>query len=298
MVLSEIFFFSVLVLIDNINKAVSCENTETLITLLKNPVLKLPIALHKEEYPLCMRTLKKSSHQKESKNLWYEDILHAINEVHSESLKVKQLTDAIVQLNIAIFKNNINDFWNTLCNPVLSVSENIEEECLEAYFQMFAKALKKRSHYICPWIVCHTDAGNTVYIDIESYNYSWTTPKDFSPYPRYLTKKDVCAIIEKTNKHEFNSQKQRLSERTIIRFQAHCRGFLVRQATRRERLYRHNEGSVVKIQAWWRRILIQKKYGTLIKMKTIEAQLKQERKRNPWVWYKVQVRKYINWPKR
>ncbi|CAK1602079.1 unnamed protein product [Parnassius mnemosyne] len=281
------------VLIDSINKAVVEEDTEKLTMLLKNPSLKLPLTLHKEEFHLCMRTLKKTSHQKESQNLWYEDIVHAINEVHAESHKVKQLTDALVQLNIAIFKNNINDFWNTLSCPILSVSDIIEEECLEAYFQMFTKAFKKRSHYICPWIVCHTDAGNTVYIDIESYNYSWTTPKDFVPYPRYLTKKDVCMIIEKTNKHQYNTNKQRLSERIIVKFQAYCRGFLVRQAIKRERFYRENETMIVKIQAWWRKILIQKKYATLIKMKTIESKLKQEKKRNPWAWYKVQEQKII-----
>ncbi|CAH2050458.1 unnamed protein product, partial [Iphiclides podalirius] len=113
------------VLIDSINKAVTGEDTVTLIALLKNPILKLPVSLHKEEFPLCMRVLKKSSHQKESQNLWYEDIVQAINE------------------------------------------------------------------------------------------------------------------------------------------------------------------------AWWRRVLVQKKYATLIKMKTIESQLKQERKRNPWAWYKVQEQKII-----
>ncbi|XP_068626808.1 ras GTPase-activating-like protein IQGAP1 [Battus philenor] len=281
------------VLIDSVNKAVALEDTEKLITILKNPILKLPVTLHKEEFHLYMRTLKKIYHLKESQNLWYEDILNAVNEVHNESLKVKELTDALVQLNIAIYKNNINDFWNILSCPVLCVSEIIEEECSEAYFQMFTKALKKRSHYICPWIVCHTEAGNTVYIDIESYNYSWTTPKDFVPYHRYLTKKDVNVIIEKINKHQNTSLKKKLTEKSIIRFQAHCRGFLIRKEIRRIKFYKDNEGFIVKIQAWWRRILIQKKYGTLIKMKTIEAKLKQEKKRNPWAWYKVQEQKII-----
>ncbi|KPJ07614.1 Ras GTPase-activating-like protein IQGAP1 [Papilio machaon] len=281
------------VLIDSINKTVSTEDTTTLITLLKNPVLKLPVTLHKEEYHLCMRTLKKIFHQKESQNLWYDDILNAVNEVHVESMKAKELTEALVQLNMAVIKNNVNEFWNILTSPILSVSEIIEEECIEVYFHKFTKALWKRRHYICPWIVCHTEAGNTVYIDIESYNYSWITPKDFVPHHRYLTKKDVTVIVEKTNKQEFNSQTEGLSEKKLTKFQAHCRGYLVRQATIREKLYRENEDLIIKIQAWWRKILAEKKYGTLIKMKTIEAKLRQEKKRNPWAWYKVQEHKII-----
>ncbi|XP_045537215.1 ras GTPase-activating-like protein IQGAP1 [Papilio machaon] len=281
------------VLIDSINKTVSTEDTTTLITLLKNPVLKLPVTLHKEEYHLCMRTLKKIFHQKESQNLWYDDILNAVNEVHAESIKAKELTEALVQLNMAVIKNNVNEFWNILTSPILSVSEIIEEECIEVYFHKFTKALWKRRHYICPWIVCHTEAGNTVYIDIESYNYSWITPKDFVPHHRYLTKKDVTVIVEKTNKQEFNSQTEGLSEKKLTKFQAHCRGYLVRQATIREKLYRENEDLIIKIQAWWRKILAEKKYGTLIKMKTIEAKLRQEKKRNPWAWYKVQEHKII-----
>ncbi|XP_045500512.1 ras GTPase-activating-like protein IQGAP1 [Colias croceus] len=279
--------------VDCINKAVAEENVNTLIALLKSPCLKIPLTLHKEEYHLYMRTLKKRLLNKESQNLWLDDILQAINDVNIESLKVKELTDAIVELNLAVIKNDLNTFWKMLMCPLLSDSSSVDNSCKEVYFQMFCKAIKKKGHYICPWIVCHTEAGNTVYIDVESYTYSWTTPKDFVPHARYLTKKDIKAIIEKTNKHHINSYKQMHFEKTLIKFQAHCKGFLMRQKVERYNYFKDNIESIIRIQSWWRQILIQRKYGTLIKMKAIEAKLKQERKLNPLAWYKVQEQKIV-----
>lgn len=276
--------------INGINKAVSEENADNLMTLLKSSSLKIPSPLHTEEKQLYLRLLKKKVAHKESQNLWYEDIIDAVNEVNAESVRVKDLTDALVQLNLAIMKNNVDEFWNALSCPLLSGSGIIENTCKEVYFQMFSKALKKRGQHICPWIVSHTDAGNTVYIDVESYTYSWATPKDFVPYARYLTRKDVNALIEKTNKHHINKYKQMVVESCIVKLQAYCRGYLLRdRLIRRLRYFKSNEEYVIKIQAWWRRVVVQKKYSTLIKMKAIESKLKRERKQNPWAWFKVQV---------
>ncbi|XP_050681178.1 ras GTPase-activating-like protein IQGAP1 [Leptidea sinapis] len=276
-------------LVDSINNAVSAENVDSLIDLLKNPCLKLSSALHKEEYHLYMRTLKKRLLRKEGQNLWLDDIVQVVEEVNFESSKVKQLTDAIVQLNLAILQNDCNTFWSMLTSPMFSECALVEGSCKDMYFHMFNKALKKKGYYICPWIVCHTDAGNTVYIDIESYTYSWTTPKDFVPYARYLTKKDIKAIVDKTNKHHINAYKQKQIDKTIAKLQARCRGYMVRERVRRYQFFRDNLEYIIKIQSWWRSVLVRRKFGTLIKMKAIEAKLKQERKLNPLAWYKIQV---------
>lgn len=284
---------SVVAVVNNINKAVVEEDVETIMKLLKSSCLKISTPLHKEEHQLYLRLLKKKMQHKESQNLWLEDIVDATKEVNSESLKVKELTEALVHLNLAILKNSIDEFCSALSCPLLSGCGTIEESCTDVYFQMFSKALKKRGHHICPWIVCHTDAGNTVYIDVESYTYSWSTPKDFVPYARYLTRKDVNVLIEKTNKHHINKYKQMAIEKSIVKIQASCRGYLLRRRMiQRLRFFKDNEEYVIKIQAWWRRLLAVKKFGTIIKMKTIEAKLRRERKQNPWVWYKVQVCSY------
>lgn len=257
--------------------------------LLKSSCLKITSPLHKEETHLYLRMLKRMLINKESQNLWLDDIVNTINDVNSESVKVKELTDCLVQLNLSLVKNDTADFWSALCSRMLGAGL-IEESCKDIYLQMFSKALKKKGHHICPWIVCHTEAGNTVYIDIESFAYSWTTPKDFVPHARYLTRKDVISIIDKTNKHHINKYKHMIIEKTIAKLQAHCRGYLLRQSlAARLNLFQNNVKHVVRIQAWWRKVMIQRKYGTMIKMKTIEAKLKQQRKRNPMAWYKVQV---------
>lgn len=276
-------------IIDNINRAVFEEDTKNLMKLLKSSCLKISSPLHKEESHLYLRMLKKKLVNKDSQNLWLEDIVDTINDVNAESVKVKELTDCLVQLNLALVKNAAEDFWIALSSPLLGAGM-VDESCKDIYFQMFSKALKKKGHYICPWIVCHTEAGNTVYIDVESFAYSWTTPKDFVPHARYLTRKDVNSIIDKTNKHHVNKYKHMIIEKTITKLQAHCRGYLFRQALAdRFRLFESNVESIVQIQSWWRKIMVQRKYGTMIKMKVIEAKLKQQRKQNPMAWYKVQV---------
>ncbi|KAM3967909.1 ras GTPase-activating-like protein IQGAP1 [Aphomia sociella] len=280
--------------IDKINKVVFEEDSVKLMALLKSSCLKLPSPLHKDEQNLYLRMLKRKLVHRESQNLWLDDIIDTIQEVNLESLRVKELTDAIVRLNLAIIKNDVNEFWNALSCPLLSGSAMIESACIDVYFQIFSKALKKRGHHICPWIVCHTDAGNTVYIDVESYTYNWNTPKDFVPYARYLSRKDISVLIEKTNKHHVNKYKQVIIENSVVKIQAYCRGYLFRQRLKRRlKYFRDNIEYIIKIQAWWKQIMIQRKYGTLIKMKAIEAKLKQERKKNPLAWYKVQEQKII-----
>ncbi|KAI5640597.1 GTPase-activator protein for ras-like GTPase domain-containing protein [Phthorimaea operculella] len=280
--------------INAINKAVTDEDAEALMNNLKKSCLKISTPLHKEEKQLYLRLLKKKMLHKDPQNLWLEDIVETVNVVNIEAIKVKDLTEALVQLNLAALKNNVDEFWSALSCPLLSGSGIIDVNCKDVYFQMFTKALKKRGHHICPWIVCHTDAGNTVYIDVESYTYSWSTPKDFVPYPRYLTRKDVTTLIDKTNKHHINKYKQIAIEKSIVKLQAYCKGYLLRKRLiARLRYFKQNEMYVVKIQAWWRRILIQKQYGTLIKVKAIEARLKRERQQNPMAWYKIQEHKII-----
>lgn len=276
--------------IDGINKAVVEEKLDSLMTLLRSSCLKLSTPLHKEESHLYMRMLKKTLVVKESQNLWYDDIIETVDIVNDESVKVKELTDALVQLNLSLLNKKLDDFWKALSSPILMTTGVIEGSCKDVYFQMFSKALKKRGHYSCPWIVCHTDAGNTVYIDVETYSYSWMTPKDFVPHARYLTRKDVHAIIEKTNKHHINKYKQMILEKSIVKIQACCRGYLLRKRLiTRLKYFKQNEKYIVKIQAWWRKVVAEKKYGTLIKMKAIEARLRRERKQNPMAWYKIQV---------
>ncbi|KAJ8736290.1 hypothetical protein PYW08_006946 [Mythimna loreyi] len=280
--------------IEHVNKAVIEEDSDTLMILAKHPCLKLSAPLQKEESHLYLRMLKKALIHKESQNLWLEDIVGIASEVHSESQNAKELTESLVQLNLAVVKNNVEEFWIALMHPVLYTSSAIESTCKDIYFQMFSKALKKKGHHICPWIVCHTNAGNTVYIDVESYTYCWSTPKDFVPHARYLTRKDVNVIIEKTNKHHVNKYMQTVIEKSITKLQAYGRGYLFRKALRnRLEYFKDNEQYLVKIQAWWRRVIMVRKYGTFIKMKAIEAKLKRERKENPLAWYKVQEQKII-----
>lgn len=283
------FIFLVVKIINNINKAVIEENVDSLTLLLKSPCLKPLSVFHKEEAHLYMKTLKKVLQQKSSQNLWYEDIVNAINDVNTEAVKVKELMEAIVQLNLAVLKNDVIEFWRALSDPNLSKSAIMESSCRDIYFQMFSKALKKKGQNICPWIVCHTESGNAVYIDVESYTYSWATPKDFVPYPRYLTRKEINSIIEKTNKHHVNVFRQKLLEKSITKFQAYCRGYLLRQIYNRMKYFQENIHYVIAIQSWWRGIVVQRRYSTLLKMKYIEAKLKREKKQNPWAWYKIQV---------
>ncbi|XP_059051114.1 ras GTPase-activating-like protein IQGAP1 isoform X2 [Achroia grisella] len=280
--------------IDSINKAVFEEDSEKLMSLLKSSCIKYSSPLHKDEQNLYMRLLKKKLVHRESQNLWLDDIVDTINEVNTESIRVKELTDALVRLNLAVIKNDTVEFWNALSCPLLSGSVMLEHSCIDIYFQMFSKTLKKRGHHICPWVVCHTEAGNTVYIDVESYTYNWNTPKDFVPYARYLSRKDISILIEKTNKHHVNKYKQLIIENSILKIQAACRGYLFRlKLKQRLQYFRDNVKYIVKIQAWWKQVLIQRKYGTVIKIKTIEAKLKRERKQNPWAWYKIQEQKII-----
>ncbi|GBP92748.1 Ras GTPase-activating-like protein IQGAP2 [Eumeta japonica] len=133
-------------IIANINRAVITEDVTYLMTQLKNPALNINIPLHTEESPLYMRFLKRSLSNKEGQNLWYDDIVNVIFEIDEESHQVKDLTEFLVQLNLAILNNDISGFYNALKSNFLQ-AENIDESYGDVYFQMLMKALKKRESF-------------------------------------------------------------------------------------------------------------------------------------------------------
>lgn len=274
--------------VENINKCVCEEDSKTLMQYLKSSSLNLSAPPHDEEEHLYLRLLKKRLNNADNHSLWYDDIVNVLKEVDSESEQVKTLTDILVQINLTIVNKDITGF----CQSLSSIT-TIEKSYKDIYFQMFSKAFKKKSGNVCPWTVCHTDAGNTFYIDIESYSYSWSTPKDFVPYSRYISKKDVHNIIEKINKHHIYKFKEMEAENCIIKIQARCRGYLLRNTLRNKLNYfKQYIEDIIKIQSWWRKVRMMKKYGNIIKMKALETRLRVQRKENPWAWYKAQVRSF------
>lgn len=278
-------YFTVINVVNEINKVVCDEDITKLMSLLKSSALNLSSPLHIEESHLYMRLLKKQLNYKDGQNLWYDDVVKVIEVVDSESREVKTLTEALVHLNLALVNNDVDEFMATL-----SSINNIDGSYKDIYYQTFLKAYKKKGHNVCPWVVCHTEAGNTVYIDIESYTYSWSTPKDFVPYARYISKKDIHSIVEKIYKHHINKFKQMEFEKCLVKIQAHCKGYLFRRNLYEKfRYFENHVNSIVKIQSWWRKVRMVKKYGTVIKMKAIEATLRLQKKQNPLAWYKIQV---------
>lgn len=119
--------------------------------------------------------------------------------------------------------------------------------------------LQHRHRHHSPWIDHMTSHGHTVYLNMESFSYSWERPIDFHPQSHYLSLKDVRNALG-------------AGER-LVAFQARCRGFLVRQrlADRKEYWRRHVK-EIIHIQAWWRGVVQQKTYQEqLLKQKDEKA---------------------------
>ncbi|KAK3914566.1 Ras GTPase-activating-like protein IQGAP1 [Frankliniella fusca] len=252
-----------------INDAVQSNRPQEVLKALQQTSFKLSESIGENDAPLLLLLLRTSLYEKEKQGggeLWLCDVENAVHEVVAEVHEAQTACFALARLNVCLNAGvaDLRECMDCLVSAGLIEYDTQNAKAWHDALQELQKSKHRHKHHSA-WIDHLTSHGHTVYLNMESYSYSWDRPSDFHPHSHYLSHKDVRNALG-------------AGER-LVALQARCRGFLVRKGLAdRKEFWRKHTGEIIQIQSWWRGIVQQKHYqAQLLKLK--EEREKQARRR-------------------
>ncbi|XP_034240421.1 ras GTPase-activating-like protein IQGAP1 [Thrips palmi] len=234
-----------------VNDAVRSNKADKVLNALQHTSTKLSESIAASDAPLLLLLLRTCLYEKEKQGggeLWLCDVENAVHDVVAEVHEAQTACFALARLNVCL-NAGVEDLSE--CMECLASAGLVEYDKSNAriWHDTLHERLrnKHRHRHHSSWIDHTTSHGHTVYLNMESYLYSWERPADFHPQSHYLSHKDVRSALG-------------AGER-LVALQARCRGFLVRKnLSDRKEYWRKHVKEIVHIQSWWRSVVQQKQY--------------------------------------
>ncbi|XP_054279057.1 ras GTPase-activating-like protein IQGAP1 [Macrosteles quadrilineatus] len=235
-----------------LNTAVRERSQTRLWDCLQDPTLHLAdrTTLHDSDLPLILNLLQnRLDEQAEGVELWLEDVKSAIREAHSLIDEAQTACRWLSEVNSGLSNKNRHKVVDALCNmPGYSVQE--PSQC---YQRLLAVKSQKRVQSKCTWITHRLQSGQNVFLNLDTLECSWTRPYGYNNQSCHLDFSEIQNTIEEYERSVVQARNRHHVERSVIRLQARCRGYLVRKHINdRLQHFRHHEQQVVSIQRWWR----------------------------------------------
>ncbi|XP_006618095.1 ras GTPase-activating-like protein IQGAP1 isoform X1 [Apis dorsata] len=249
-----------------LNSSIVENDRNNVIAALKDSALKLQkdtSATLPKDASLYLKLFKKCLKEKHSdgSELWLEDVENITRIVVSESENVQNVCTFLSQVNLGLKQNNMLFTIDCIRTFGFTIPEKYKTECFKSLYNL---KNTKEKNYNCAFVYYITPNNNESYLDLQKYNYTWDCPKNMSE-TFYINMEDIKEIIKNTIIREHEEHK---ISKQIIRFQAYIRGYLLRKKiSDRFTYFYDNIDKIIKIQAWWRSIVQQKRYMRLLEEK-------------------------------
>ncbi|XP_076668779.1 ras GTPase-activating-like protein IQGAP1 isoform X2 [Andrena cerasifolii] len=267
---------NVIQVLRQLNLAVVENDRSGVINALKDTALKLQKPTSPDDASLYLRLFKKCLTEKhfDGSELWLEDVEAIAKTVATEAENVQNACTFLSQVNLGLQRNDMLFTIDCLQAFGFKIPDNYKTECFHNLGDL--KEMKQEDND-CALVRYVTPKGNDSYLDLKRYNYTWDCPRNLSE-SYYVNMDDIKRVIKNVTVKEH--EKHRINK-TIIRFQAYIRGYLLRKRISDKFSYFYdNVDKIIQIQSWWRSIVQRKRY-----MKIIEEKRKQgaERYRNKYM---------------
>ncbi|XP_047098863.1 ras GTPase-activating-like protein IQGAP1 [Schistocerca piceifrons] len=242
----------------NLNQALENGNDEAIIRILQDPVLKFDIT---PDHAVVYVHFLKGKRQKKGSELWLEDAEDAISAANDEIKSVVQLCHWLLEMNSAVRRGDAKTASSLLAKSGLDTDASIILRNNHAFERLRDLGFRKSLKTLSPWVEHVTHSGHSVFLNLDKKQITWQPPTEEYQKCCYLTVQDIQGVL--------GLHRRQPSIESIIRLQAHCRGWLVRQKFSRTKLVKY----IVKIQAWWRGILARRLYCQLKKHQSVKDPL-------------------------
>ncbi|NXK68712.1 IQGA1 protein, partial [Sylvietta virens] len=241
-----------------INEALDEGDTKKTLQALQTPAAKLEgvapkVAQHYQDTLLRAKREKAQDTQDETAVLWLDEIQDGIHKANKDTEESQRFSLGILAINEAVDRGDVSQTLSALRSPDVGLY-GVTPECAETYQQELSEVKKRAaggngSEWVKHWV----RGGYHYYHNLRTKEGGWDEPEEFVQNDTQLSREEIQSTISGVTAAYNREQLWLANENLIMRLQACCRGYLVRQEfNSRMNFLKKQVPAITCIQSQWR----------------------------------------------
>ncbi|NXQ13887.1 IQGA1 protein, partial [Peucedramus taeniatus] len=241
-----------------INEALDEGDTKKTLQALQTPAAKLEgvapkVAQHYQDTLLRAKREKAQDTQDETAVLWLDEIQDGIHKANKDTEESQRFSLGILAINEAVDHGDVSQTLSALRSPDVGLY-GVTPECAETYQQELSEVKKRAaggngSDWVKHWV----RGGYHYYHNLRTKEGGWDEPAEFVQNDTQLSREEIQSTISGVTAAYNREQLWLANENLIMKLQACCRGYLVRQEfNSRMNFLKKQVPAITCIQSQWR----------------------------------------------
>ncbi|NXY36066.1 IQGA1 protein, partial [Pomatorhinus ruficollis] len=241
-----------------INEALDEGDTKKTLQALQTPAAKLEgvtpkVAQHYQDTLLRAKREKAQDTQDETAVLWLDEIQDGIHKANKDTEESQRFSLGVLAINEAVDHGDVSQTLSALRSPDVGLY-GVTPECAETYQQELSEVKKRAaggngSEWVKHWV----RGGYHYYHNLRTKEGGWDEPAEFVQNDTQLSREEIQSTISGVTAAYNREQLWLANENLIMRLQACCRGYLVRQEfNSRMNFLKKQVPAITCIQSQWR----------------------------------------------
>uniref|UniRef100_A0A8C3QU20 IQ motif containing GTPase activating protein 1 n=1 Tax=Cyanoderma ruficeps TaxID=181631 RepID=A0A8C3QU20_9PASS len=241
-----------------INEALDEGDTKKTLQALQTPAAKLEgvtpkVAQHYQDTLLRAKREKAQDTQDETAVLWLDEIQDGIHKANKDTEESQRFSLGVLAINEAVDRGDVSQTLSALRSPDVGLY-GVTPECAETYQQELSEVKKRAaggngSEWVKHWV----RGGYHYYHNLRTKEGGWDEPAEFVQNDTQLSREEIQSTISGVTAAYNREQLWLANENLIMRLQACCRGYLVRQEfNSRMNFLKKQVPAITCIQSQWR----------------------------------------------
>uniref|UniRef100_A0A4W6DI51 IQ motif containing GTPase activating protein 3 n=1 Tax=Lates calcarifer TaxID=8187 RepID=A0A4W6DI51_LATCA len=171
--------------------------------------------------------------------LWLADIQEGVRRANQQSQRALKLCLSVAAVNQAVKENRVNQTLRVLSLPEVELQELISD-CAAEYQRKLHDLITHRIHRgdnRSPWVRVRLSDGSFYFFHLNRLEGTWEKPDGFVHNSVFIDRQEIQVMVSSVSGSFSRGLLWRSSEALIVRLQAACRGFLIRQKLEARRRY-------------------------------------------------------------
>ncbi|NXI75371.1 IQGA1 protein, partial [Rhipidura dahli] len=251
-----------------INEALDEGDAKKTLQALQTPAAKLEgvtpkVAQHYQDTLLRAKREKAQDTQDETAVLWLDEIQDGIHKANKDTEEAQRFSLGILAINEAVDRGDVSQTLSALRSPDVGLY-GVTPECAETYQQELSQVKKRAaggngSEWVKHWV----RGGYHYYHNLRTKEGGWDEPAEFVQNDTQLSREEIQSTISGVTAAYNREQLWLANENLIMKLQACCRGYLVRQEfNSRMNFLKKQVPAITCIQSNWRGYKQRKAYQT------------------------------------
>ncbi|NXA08604.1 IQGA1 protein, partial [Sapayoa aenigma] len=243
-----------------INEALDEGDCKKTIQALQIPAAKLEgvtpkVAQHYQDTLLRAKREKAQDTEDETAVLWLDEIQDGIHRANKDTEESERFSLGILAINEAVDHGDVSQTLSALRSPDVGLY-GVTPECAETYQRELSEARKRKmaaggngSEWVKHWV----RGGYHYYHNLRTKEGGWDEPAEFVQNDIQLSREEIQSTISGVTAAYNREQLWLANENLIMKLQACCRGYLVRQEfNSRMNFLKKQVPAITCIQSQWR----------------------------------------------